>query len=200
MVRRRLFGRRVDLTPVALAELGLSPDIANRYDDSGGAELELVLNAQGFGRKDAVIDVGAGKGGTLLTFYGYSPRRIAGVELSPLLVEVAASNLRSLRARGVELYCCDAAEFREYGSFSYVYLFNPFPAGTMRQVMARLEGALDDHQYENVTLIYRNPVCHEEVVASGSFALIATYTHSWNPINVYVARARSHPASGGGGV
>ena len=113
------------------------------------------------------------------------------MELSPQLVDIARKNLRSLHVRGIELVCCDAAEFEEYRLFNYVYMFNPFPAATMRRVMSTLEGALKVHEYDTVTLIYRNPTCHEEVVASGSFSLVATYTHSWKPINVYVARART---------
>ena len=112
------------------------------------------------------------------------------MELSPQLVDIARTNLRSLHVRGIELVCCDAAEFQDYRSFNYLYMANPFPAATMRRVMDTLEDALRVHEYDKVTLVYLNPVCHEEVVASGSFSLVTTYTHGWNPINVYVARAR----------
>lgn len=188
LAKRRLFGGRVDLDSVTLADLGLSPEFANRYDDSGGADLELVLNDLRFGSQDAVVDVGAGKGGALLTLYKYSPRHIVGVELSPQLVDRARENLRSLHIRGIELVCCDAADFEDYRFFNYVYMFNPFPAPTMRQVMDKLERSLAVHKYTKVIVLYRNPTCHEEVVASGCFSLVATYTHSWQPINVYVAR------------
>lgn len=191
LFKRRLFNSRLDLTHVTVEDLGLSPEIANRYDHSGGPDLELVLNELRFGRRDAILDVGAGKGGALLTFYKYSPRRLAGVELSQELVDIARGNFRSFHVRGIEYFCGDAAEFEEYGSFNYLYMFNPFPAPTMRRVMAVLDDALRVHEYEKVTLIYRNPVCHEEVVASGSFSLVKTYVHSWNPINVYSARI--HP-------
>ena len=187
LFKRRLLGRHLDLAHVTVDDLGLSPEIANRYDDSGGPDLELVLNELRLSRRDAAVDVGAGKGGALLTLFKYSPRRLAGVELSPQMVDIAKKNFGSLRVRGIELVCCDAAEFTEYHSFNFVYMFNPFPAATMRRVMAALDDALKVHEYDTVTLIYRNPVCHEEVVASGSFSLVTTYTHSWNPINVYVA-------------
>ncbi len=187
LVKRRLFGRNLDLAPVTVDDLGLSPETANRYDDSGGPDLELVLTELRFGRRDAAVDVGSGKGGAMLTLYKYSPRRLAGVELSPEMADIARRNLRSLRVHGIEIVCCDAAEFVDYRSFNFVYMFNPFPAATMRRVMDALDDALKVHEYDNVTLIYRNPVCHEEVVASGSFSLVTTYTHSWNPINVYVA-------------
>lgn len=188
LVRRRLFGRRLDLESVrSLADLGLSPLTAHGYDDSSGRDLELVLNDLRLGRNDAVVDVGAGKGGALLTLFKYAPRRVVGVELSPKLVEAAKKNVRSLHVWGIEIIHCDAAEFTHYRRFNYIYMFNPFPARTMRRVMDAIEASLPVHVYETVTLLYRNPICHEEVVASGLFSLVATYTHSWNPINVYVA-------------
>src|SRR6202035_5240901 len=77
------------------------------------------------------IDLGSGKGRTLLMASDYPFRRIVGVELLPALSRAAHENLgkyqnTSQRCFAIELICEDAAEFAFPVESIVLFLFNPF--------------------------------------------------------------------------
>src|SRR5437588_1457605 len=93
------------------------------------------------------IDLGSGKGRTLLMASDYPFRRIVGVELLPALHRIAQQNLRQYKSESqkcfaFETICADAAAFPFPDDPLVIYLFNPFPESGMRQVVANLEQSL----------------------------------------------------------
>ena len=62
-----------------------------------------------------------------------------GVELNPTLVRIARKNFTLWRKAGprapIRMVCGDAAEFVFPGGPCVAFLFNPFGAGVMRQLM-----------------------------------------------------------------
>ena len=108
------------------------------------------------------IDLGSGKGRTLLMASDYPFRRIVGVELLPELHRAALENLRKYKSESqtcfaLESICADATEFRFPDEPTVLFLFNPFPEAGLRRMIANLERSLRDHP-RAVFVIYHNPV------------------------------------------
>lgn len=110
----------------------------------------------------AFVDLGSGKGRTLLMASDYPFRRILGVELLPVLHEIAKQNVSSYhsasqRCFAMESICADATEFPFPDEPIVLYLFNPFPEPGMRRVIANLERSLRAHP-QAVYVLYHNPL------------------------------------------
>jgi SAM-dependent methyltransferase len=108
------------------------------------------------------VDLGSGKGRTLLMASDYPFRRIIGVELLPSLHEIAQENLRQYKSESqkcftIETVCADAATVPFPDDPLVIYLFNPFPESGMRQVVANLGQSLRAHP-RPVYLLYHNPL------------------------------------------
>jgi SAM-dependent methyltransferase len=123
------------------------------------------------------VDLGSGKGRTLLMASDYPFRRITGVELLPSLHQIARENLRqynseSQRCVALEAICADAATFPFPNDPLVIYLFNPFPESGMRQVVANLEQSLRAHP-RPVYILYHNPLLEHVLSESTHLRKIA---------------------------
>lgn len=108
------------------------------------------------------VDLGSGKGRTLLMASDYPFRRIVGVELLPGLHQAAQENLSRYRSESqkcfaLESICADATEFPFPAEPMVLYLFNPFPEPGLRRMMANLEQSLREHP-RAVFVLYHNPL------------------------------------------
>jgi SAM-dependent methyltransferase len=108
------------------------------------------------------IDLGSGKGRTLLMASDYPFRRIVGVELLPALHRAAQENLSRYKSDAqkcfaLESVCGDATEFAFPLEPTVLFLFNPFPEAGLKRMMANLEQSLRDYP-RVVFVIYHNPV------------------------------------------
>lgn len=107
------------------------------------------------------IDIGSGKGRTLLMASDYPFRRIIGIELLPELHEIAQENIRKYKSENqrsfaIESRCVDAREFVFPNDPLVLYFFNPLPASGMKAVLANLERSLKA-QSRDVYFVYHNP-------------------------------------------
>ena len=107
------------------------------------------------------IDLGSGKGRTLMMAADYPFRRIVGVELLPALDRIAQGNLdkyqsQSQQCHALESICADAADFPFPAEPTLLYLFNPFPESGLRRVLANLEQSLRANP-RAVYVLYHNP-------------------------------------------
>jgi SAM-dependent methyltransferase len=134
------------------------------------------------------IDLGSGKGRTLLMASDYSFRRIMGVELLPALHQIAQDNLSKYRPEGqkcfaLESVCADAREFAFPGEPSVLYLFNPLPEAGLRQVMVNLEESLCLYP-RAVYVLYHNPLLEHVLSHSAAFGKVG----GTRQYSVYVSR------------
>jgi SAM-dependent methyltransferase len=134
------------------------------------------------------IDLGSGKGRTLLMASKYPFRRIAGVELLPALHSAAQDNLgkyrnESQKCFALESICADATEFPFPAEPTVLYLFNPFPESGLRRMMANLEQSLRAHP-RAVYVLYHNPLLEHVLSESGALGKIGG-THQYS---IYRAR------------
>jgi SAM-dependent methyltransferase len=166
--------RRIDLSWVSAEESGVSGR-GEWHSNSGGPNLETVLNGLDISPSDAALDLGCGKGGALLTMARYPFRRVDGVELSCELAGIARTNIRKLCLRNASVFCCDAAEFTDLDIYSHLYMYNPFPEPVLKDVLANLE-ASRLRMARKLTIIYKNPVYENALLAAG-FRKAAEYRH-----------------------
>jgi SAM-dependent methyltransferase len=108
------------------------------------------------------VDLGSGKGRTLLMASDYPFRRVVGVELLPGLHASAQENLNKYRGESqkcfaLESICTDATEFPFPAEPTVLYLFNPFPEAGLRRMIANLERSLREHP-RAVYVLYHNPL------------------------------------------
>jgi SAM-dependent methyltransferase len=119
------------------------------------------------------LDLGSGKGRTLLMASDYPFLRIVGVELLTALHQAAQENLGKYRSESqkcfaLESICADAVEFPFPAEPLVLYLFNPLTEAGLRRMIANLEGNLRSNP-RKVYVIYHNPLL--EHVLGGSAAL-----------------------------
>jgi hypothetical protein len=108
------------------------------------------------------IDLGSGKGRTLLMASDYPFRSIRGVELLPALHQTAKNNLANYKSESqkcfaLESICADATQFIFPAEPTVLYLFNPFPEAGLRHMIANLNQSLRSHR-RPVYVLYHNPL------------------------------------------
>jgi hypothetical protein len=118
------------------------------------------------------IDLGSGKGRTLLMASAYPFRRIIGVELLPDLHRVACENVRKYASErqecfALEVHCGDAREFEFPAEPTVLYLFNPLPETGLTEVIRNLDHSLREHP-RKVFVLYHNPLLEPVLAASRS--------------------------------
>jgi hypothetical protein len=107
------------------------------------------------------IDLGSGKGRTLLMASDYPLRRIVGVELIPALHQIAQKNIAQYRADSqkcfaLESICADAGAFPPPDGPLVVYLFNPFLESVLRQALTNVQQTLRVSP-RPIYVLYLNP-------------------------------------------
>ena len=126
------------------------------------------------------IDVGAGKGRALLVASEYSFRKVAGIELNPEMAAIARQNVEhwtrahredptAARLAPIEVVEQDALDFELPQTPTLLFLFHPFEAPVLKQLLRRIEtqfarrpGTLDllYVNAECANVIDRNPGIH----------------------------------------
>jgi len=118
------------------------------------------------------IDLGSGKGRTLLMASDYACERIIGVELLAELDAIARENLARYRGERqkcftLESHAGDAREFEFPAEPTMLYLFNPFPEHVLRAVLANLRKSVEAAP-RPVFVIYHNLI-HERAFGEQSW-------------------------------
>jgi SAM-dependent methyltransferase len=130
---------------------------------------ESILNFRDF----TFIDLGSGKGRTLLMASDYPFRRIVGVELLQSLHRIAGNNLQKYKSEAQKCFemqsiCADASTFPLPSDPLLIYLFNPFPESGMRQLFANLRQSMQAHP-RPIYVLYHNPLLQYVVSENGGF-------------------------------
>lgn len=169
--RDRLLG--VFHSPYQPTEPGLFHEMLNDLQEHAG------LNLTDF----TFIDLGSGKGRTLLMASEYPFRRVLGVELLPALHEIAKRNLAQFKSSAqkcfvMESICADATSFVFPDDPLIVYLFNPFPESGLRRALMNLQ-VCRARSSGPVYLIYHNPQLEPAIAETTSLRKISG-THQYS--------------------
>lgn len=128
------------------------------------------------------VDLGSGKGRTLLMASDYPFRRIIGVELLCELSEIAQENIARYRSErqkcfNLDSICADARVFNFPDDPLVVYLFNPFSDYILQTVLQRLRISFEAVPRE-MYVIYHNLV-HEHVFRAQEWLSELRRTHQF---------------------
>lgn len=129
------------------------------------------------------VDLGSGKGRTLLMASQFPFRRIIGVELLPSLHRIALENLAlyksdSQRCFKFESICADATNFSMPDGPLLLYLFNPFPEFGLRRTLSNLKQDLETNA-RRAYVLYHNPQL-ESVLEDEGFLRKIAGTHQYS--------------------
>lgn len=118
------------------------------------------------------VDIGSGKGRTLLVASEYPFRRVIGVEFSPELDAVAAENIRKYhsskrKCEDVSSVCADAANWEFPTQNTMFFLYNPFGEDVLRRVLINLRTSLTRYDRE-IYIVYNHPI-FAQVLDSSDF-------------------------------
>ncbi|TWG96741.1 hypothetical protein L598_002500000490 [Mesorhizobium sp. J18] len=144
-----------------------------RYQTLEAGLLRELIGSLPIRHEDFVyVDLGSGKGRSLLIASEYPFRKVIGVEFSQELDVIANRNILryrppNRRCGNVSSICVDAADFRFPPDRLVVFLYNPFGTGVLSRVLENLERTLHEHRRE-VWILYSNPV-HADLLDGAGF-------------------------------
>jgi hypothetical protein len=121
------------------------------------------------------IDLGSGKGRALLLAREFPFARIVGMELLPELHGIAEQNIGRLAAEErsrFELMSGDARQFVFPIEPIFLYLFDPFPAPILAEVIASLERSLKERP-RPALIGYQKPVSEKVIEQSAAFKKVS---------------------------
>jgi SAM-dependent methyltransferase len=120
------------------------------------------------------IDIGAGKGRGLLVASEYRFRKVIGIELNPAMAGIARQNVAhwteshaadatAAQLAPIEVFEQDALEFEFPHTPLLLFLFHPFEAPVLKQLLRRIETGFAKRANKNrepaLDLIYVNAEC-----------------------------------------
>jgi SAM-dependent methyltransferase len=128
------------------------------------------------------IDLGSGKGRTLLMASDYPFRQVVGVELLRELNEIAHKNIERYHSDQqkcfeIESICADARDFDFPDKPLVVYLFNPFPDYVLKAVLESLRKSAKMSP-RDVYVVYHNLV-HEDMFRAQGWLREMHRTHQF---------------------
>ena len=153
---------------------------AIRYEPVHSGVLHHLFRSVPFSHHDYhLVDLGCGKGRTLMVGAEYPFRAITGVELSPRSADIARHNLSRITRRlaakcsHIDVRCENAVNFTVPQGNLLVTMYNPFLGQTFRQCVEHLHRAAIDEPARQIWLAYINPwLCEETLAQSGYFRRI----------------------------
>lgn len=109
------------------------------------AAIRLVLRLLALRPTDVFVDIGCGKGRVLCSAARHEVAGVVGIDISASLCATATLNARRLRGRRAPIYVhhAPAQEF-DYTGATVFFLFNPFGADTLDQVLTKIHGDVGD--------------------------------------------------------
>jgi SAM-dependent methyltransferase len=132
--------------------------------------------------KFTFIDLGSGKGRTLLMASDYPFHSILGVELIPSLHAIAQNNIAAYKKDSqvcfaLKSICADARDFKFPAEPTVLYLFNPLPASGLSVVLENLKQSLQKSP-RCLYVLYHNPE-HEHLFEKCSYLKKTGGTHQY---------------------
>jgi SAM-dependent methyltransferase len=106
----------------------------------------VLKHLKGFDPATTFVDIGCGKGCTLLVASRFPFRKIVGVEFADELCQIAQNNVRNYigprACKNISVLRMDATEFCFPDGPLLVYFFNPFHLSVMERVLSNLSQSL----------------------------------------------------------
>ena len=154
------------------AEVG-HPD-AVRYAPFAYAAVWKTLWHMDLQSSDVFVDLGCGKGRVTCCAARLATCTIIGIDIESELCAIARDNARRLRGRRTPIQIINiAAQDFDYHRCTAIFMFNPFGAATLQQVVDIIRRSLDEYP-RPLRLAYVNPR-HDQVISEAGF--LQRYDH-----------------------
>ncbi len=167
--KERCFDRRFSVSTaeeVPIKQLGLEvakESSAVEYSPTSPVWFNHLLSGMALRYDEfTFVDLGSGKGRTLLLASEFPFREVIGVEISEQLHAIAAHNISNFRSSGrkcqsVQSVCRDATMFAFPDSPLVLFLYNPFHLEVLKPVFDNLHASFQNRPRPFVA-IYSNPL------------------------------------------
>ena len=138
--------------------------------------------------QDSFLDIGCGKGFVLSKVAALPYRKVTGFDLQSHLIRIAEKNMERLKLQNrVDLSVGDATVFERYGEYNHFFFFNPFDSSVMKPTLGKIIDSLKVCP-RDVVLIYYNPTCHDDIMATGCFEMAKNLYDPLKDYNTYIYR------------
>lgn len=131
---------------------------------------------------DVFVDLGSGKGKTLLIAGRLPYQRVIGVEIDDELSQHARRNIElaqpRLRAQQVDSIAASVLEWPFPDEMSVVFLYNPFIGETFRMVVRRVFESYDQRP-RKLHIVYFYPWEHDWLVSTGRVIVDSVRPCTW---------------------
>lgn len=178
---------------VAVSDMGVETkdtQHATRYRATSVGFLRFVFEKNPVTFEDFVfVDLGSGKGRVLIEAAAFPFKRIVGVEFSMRLHLVAKESVSRFEEKEkaksrIELQCKSVTEFELPTENVIFYLYNPFDAEILGQVVKKIEiSLLKTHR--KMLFIYLNPRWFQLIEESNLFGLFDVGQYGPDDYRVY---------------
>lgn len=129
-----------------------------RYEATTSQELLTVLEYLKVPAQDfSFIDLGCGKGRTLIVAARFGFGKVIGVEFAQELAATAQNNIASQALHNTVVLQADAAQFIFPPGGKIIYLYNPFSSEVLSHVLKNLSACKNEIFY----VVYKSPRCSD---------------------------------------
>ncbi len=117
--------------------------------------------------EDAIIDLGCGKGGPMISFLDYGFKKIGGIEFEKGIYDVLVDNIRKLNLdKNYEIECINAdaqTVKNELDKYNFFFFFSPFYGEVFKKVCINLKESYYRRPRKMILILkYPNEQAHVE--------------------------------------
>ena len=161
------------------------------YEPTPYRDIFAVLRHARVGPGDVFVDLGCGLGRTVFVANRLGAARSIGVEINTRFAAQCLESAGNRRfAGGAVDFVCTPAQTYSHRDTTTVYMFHPFGAGTMREVVEGIDAELDSRP-RRFKVIYFNPVFDDVLGASRHLKL----KERWPPHSRMLTRSGHYGVS-----
>jgi hypothetical protein len=170
--------RRMGVKTAGLVEadsLGYTDEETHPYQPAEWRSLKRAFPRGFVTPGDVFVYLGSGMGRAVLLATEFPFKRVIGVELSPQLHAAAIENrekARIDRREDVEFVRADVREYELPDDVTVVFMYNPF-SGTVFDDAMRQVFASYDRSPRRLRIVYRYPLEHDRLVATGRVRVVS---------------------------
>ena len=152
------------------------------YDGSQWLPVQRALKDLRPGPSDVFVDLGSGKGKTLLIAGRLPYRRVVGVEIDEELSQCARRNIKQaqprLRAQEVDCITAGVLDWPIPDQVSVVFMFNPFIGQTFRTAVGQIFESYD-RRPRTLHIVYMYPWEHDWLLSTGRVVVDGIRSGNW---------------------
>ena len=152
------------------------------YDGSQWLPVQRALKDLRPGPSDVFVDLGSGKGKTLLIAGRLPYRRVVGVEIDKELSQCARRNIKQaqprLRAHEVDCVTAGVLDWPIPDEVSVVFMFNPFIGQTFRTAAGQIFESYD-RRPRTLHILYMYPWEHDWLLSTGRVVVDGIRPGNW---------------------